>query len=243
MQKVILEVKNLSVSYHGAEVLSDVTFSAEKGDYIGIIGPNGAGKTTLLRAILGLADNRSGEVRINCSSIGYLQQRTTLADHRFPASVREIVMSGLVDSKGFPRIYGKGEREKADHILEVMGISDLRKRLIGKLSGGQLQKVLLARALVNDPEILFLDEPTAALDPESRENFYNLTSGINRSKGITVMFVSHDVLSIARYAGKVMHIDRTLRFFGPMEEFCSSEEYTRNNGFSQLNSYNRGYCK
>lgn len=240
---MILEVKGLSVSYHGVEVLSDVTFSADKGDYIGIVGPNGAGKTTLLRGILGLTENRSGEVAFHCGSIGYLQQRTTLADHRFPASVHEIVMSGLIDSRGFPRIYGRNERNKVDGILEIMGISDLSKRLVGKLSGGQLQKVLLARAIVNDPEILFLDEPTAALDPESRENFYELTGSINRTKNITVIFVSHDVLSVARYAGKVMHIDRTIRFFGSMKEFCASEEFTRNNGLNRLNSYDPGYCK
>lgn len=239
---MILEVKDLTVSYHGADVLSNITFSVDKGDYVGIIGPNGAGKTTLLRAVLGLTERKSGGVRINCATTGYLQQRTTLADHRFPASVHEIVMSGLVDSIGFPKIYGREERRKADEILEIMGISDLKNRLVGKLSGGQLQKVLLARALVNDPEILFLDEPTAALDPESRENFYSLTSGINRDRNITIMFVSHDVLSIARYAGKVMYIDRTLRFFGSMEDFCSTEEYIMNNGLSQLNSYNRGHC-
>ncbi len=240
---MILEVKDLTVSYHGVEVLSGVTFSVEKGDYIGIIGPNGAGKTTLLRGILGLADNISGEVKFNCSSTGYLQQRTALADHRFPASVQEIVMSGLVDTGSFPRIYGKADRDRVERILDVMGIADLGKRLVGKLSGGQLQKVLLARALVNEPEILFLDEPTAALDPESRENFYELTGSINRSRNITVIFVSHDVLSIARYAGKVMHIDRTLRFFGTMKEFCATEEFSRNNGFNRLNSYNGGYCR
>lgn len=240
---MILEVKDLSVSYHGVDVLSDVTFSADKGDYIGIVGPNGAGKTTLLRGILGLTENRSGDVILHCGSIGYLQQRTTLADHRFPASVHEIVMSGLIDTRGFPRIYGRSERNKVDGILEIMGISDLSKRLVGKLSGGQLQKVLLARAIVNDPEILFLDEPTAALDPESRENFYELTGSINRTKNITVIFVSHDVLSVARYAGKVMHIDRTIRFFGSMKEFCTSEEFTRNNGLNRLNSYDPGYCK
>lgn len=240
---MILEVNNLSVSYHGAEVLSGISFSVEKGDYIGIIGPNGAGKTTLIRGILGLAENRSGEVKIRCRSTGYLQQRTALSDYRFPASVHEIVMSGLIDGIGFPKFYMKKHRDKADEMLETMGIGDLKKRLIGKLSGGQLQKVLLARALVNEPEILFLDEPTAALDPESRENFYELTGSINRTRNITVMFVSHDVMAIARHAGKVMHIDRTLRFFGSMDEFCSSEEFVKNNGFNQLNSYSRGYCR
>lgn len=222
----ILDVKDLSVTYHNHQVLRNLTFSIEKGDYIAIAGPNGAGKTTLVKALLGLIDLSSGNVDFKTEKIGYLQQKISINDTKFPASVKEIIKSGLLMNKNFPRFYTKEDNEKVDHIINKIGIANLDNKLIGKLSGGELQKVLLARALVCDPDILFLDEPTTALDPASRDNFYKLLTELNEVEKIAIVMISHDVGSVGKYAKKMMYIDGKLIFYGTFDEFCHSEDMT-----------------
>lgn len=223
----LLEVDKLKVKYHSYEVLRDISFSIEKGDYVAVVGPNGAGKTTLIRALLGLIDNTEGTITFDSSKIGYLQQKISLGESKFPASVEEIIKTGLMIQKKFPKIFTKSDNEKIDEILHRIGIADLRNKLIGKLSGGELQKVLLARALISKPEILFLDEPTTALDPLSREKFYLLLKELNEQTNITILLVSHDIGTVGKYAKKMLYIDRTLVFFDTFDEFCKSSDMTK----------------
>ena len=126
--------------------------------------------------------------------------------------------------KKFPRRLTRSDRETVDKLLDDLGIYDIRAKLIGELSGGQQQRVLLARALVNDPELLILDEPTAALDPETRERFYHKIADVNRSRGVTVLLVTHDTGVIGQHASKMLYLDKRMLFFGSFDDFCHSPE-------------------
>ncbi|HOJ64936.1 MAG TPA: metal ABC transporter ATP-binding protein [Spirochaetota bacterium] len=222
----ILEIKDLNIIYQGYKILSNISFLVEKGDYIAIVGPNGAGKTTLIKAILGLIDINSGKISLTTDKIGYLQQRFFLNDPKFPANVKEIVKSGLLINKKFPKFYSRKDNDKVENILTKLDIKELENKIIGKLSGGEFQKVLLARALISNPEILFLDEPTTALDPVARDNFYNLIKDLNEKENLTILLVSHDIGSVGKYAKKILYLDQKLIFYGTFDEFCKSPDMT-----------------
>ncbi|MCM8813553.1 MAG: metal ABC transporter ATP-binding protein [Candidatus Omnitrophica bacterium] len=229
----IVEVENLSVYHQDTAVLSGASFSVESGDYLGIVGPNGSGKTTLIKTIVGIVPFAAGNIRImgeelrrfeRWSSLGYLPQKNNLVDPRFPASVAEIVESGLIATR--TRLSRRARARRVDEALSLLDIRDLASRLVGRLSGGQQQRVLLARALVNEPQLLFLDEPTTALDPQTRENFYALLQRLNRDRKITIMFISHDPGAIGEYASKLLYLDKRVIFHGTFDDFCHSPEMT-----------------
>lgn len=235
----VIDVKGLYCRYGSTHVLSDVTFQVAAGDYVGIVGPNGSGKSTLVRALLGLAGRDEGEITLfdtplaefnDWHQIGYLPQNLDLFASTFPATVTEVVRLGLLAGKRFPRRIGRADAASIDEVLELMGIHDLRGRLIGQLSGGQQQRVLLARALVNRPRLLIMDEPTAAIDPETRERFYTLLAEVNRDRNTTILLVTHDSATIGSCAGKLLYLDKRLIFYGTFREFCSSPEMTSHFG-------------
>jgi zinc transport system ATP-binding protein len=235
MSMNIISVDNVSVCYHSVEVVSDVSFNISAGDYLGIVGPNGSGKTTLIRAVLGLVQPLKGTISIfgqdvsefrGWNKIGYLPQRLFSFSPQFPATIKEIVALGLLAQKRFPK-YIRGSDEPA--INKVLGLFDLIKiknKLIGELSGGQQQRVLLARAMVGQPQVLVLDEPTTALDPEAREKFSAVLQELNKSFGLTIVLVTHDIMNIGRYASKLLYLDRKLIFHGSFDDFCSSSDVT-----------------
>ena len=233
MPDKIVSTKLLACSYREGRVLEDVSFRVERGDYVGIVGPNGSGKSTLVKALLGLVNICNGSAElfgVSLSSfsdwqrVGYLPQSLYLVNPVFPATVHETVGLGLLSRKSFPKSLNRGDKEKIDKTLDELGIYDLKLNLIGELSGGQLQRVLLARAIVNDPELLILDEPTAALDPETRERFYGMIADINRTRGVTVLLVTHDSGAIGQYASKMLYLDKRMLFYGSFDEFCLSPE-------------------
>jgi zinc transport system ATP-binding protein len=229
----IISVENLSVKIHNSVVLSDVSFKVKSGEYIGIVGPNGSGKSTLIRALLRLDDIDGGSIKImgkplaqfsDWHKIGYLPQATVVANKSFPASVGEVVATGLLGSKSFPRRFKKIDRDSVLQILETLDIADLYQAQIGKLSGGQSQRVFLARAMVSDPDILILDEPTAALDPVTRAHFYETIASLNKDRKKTILLITHDSSTIGNYAAKLLYLDRRLIFFGNFKEFCQSRD-------------------
>ena len=229
----VLSVKNLNVLYGSYEVLQDVTFNVEKGDYVALAGPNGAGKTTLAKTIIGLVTSYTGVIKLfeqnlkgfnDWHLIGYLPQRATAFNPLFPATVHEVVGTGLLSEKHFPRYFDRKDEEEIDRTLNLMGISNLKGKLIGELSGGQQQRVFLARSLVSNPELLILDEPSTALDPSSRESFLELLKKLNREIGITVLLITHDTSQIGKYADKLLYLDKKVIFFGGFADFCRSEE-------------------
>lgn len=229
----IISVENLSVKMHNSVVLSDISFEVTSGEYIGIVGPNGSGKSTLIRCLLRLNDIDGGSIEIMGKSltefsewhrIGYLPQATVVANKSFPASVGEIVATGLLGCKSFPRRFKKPDRDRVLEMLETLDIADLYQEQIGKLSGGQSQRVFLARAMVSDPDILILDEPTAALDPVTRAQFYETIAALNRDRKKTILLITHDSSTIGNYAAKLLYLDRRLIFFGNFKEFCQSQD-------------------
>ncbi|HIJ81986.1 MAG TPA: metal ABC transporter ATP-binding protein [Desulfuromonadales bacterium] len=233
MSAEIVVTSQLSCCYREGNVLEDVSFAVEQGDYVGIVGPNGSGKSTLVRSLLGLAAVCGGQARLfgrlvpdfrDWHKIGYLPQSLHLVNPVFPATVHETVGLGMLSHKRFPKRLNREDNTRIDETLDELGVYDLKSKRIGELSGGQLQRVLLARAIVNRPELLILDEPTAALDPETRGRFYELISDINRQRGVTVLLVTHDSGAIGQYASKMLYLDKRLLFYGSFDEFCHSPE-------------------
>ena len=233
----IIRVENLSFNYSQTEILKDISFIVEPGDFIGLAGPNGAGKTTLIKVILGLLPITNGRLELfgeqqktfsDWSKIGYLPQKLATINSLFPATVKEVVALGLLSEKKLPKGIKNNDNKKVEVILEELGISDLKKRMLSELSGGQQQKVFLARSLVSNPEILIFDEPSTALDPESREAFFQLIKRLNQKNGIAIILITHDTSYIGKYANKFLYIDKELIYFGKFSDFCQS---------TKMNSY------
>ncbi len=233
----LIRIENLTVRYGKHEALTGITFTVEKGDYIGIVGPNGCGKTTLVKTLLGLNQPAEGSVVFSDQAfghqgfLGYLPQKAMAADRVFPATVKEIIATGLLQRKGFRFRLSSEEQHQIDAVLERLKIQDLKAKRIGSLSGGQMQRVLLGRALVGKPGLLILDEPTSALDPQIREEFYTLLHSLNKDEGVTILLISHDIGSVGRYTNKMLYLDRILVFYGGYENFCGSPEMTRYFGY------------
>lgn len=222
-----ISINNLFVRYGSEMVLSDINCVIERGDFLAVAGPNGSGKTTLIKTIVGLLTPVEGSIIFNdgeqngvCGDcIGYLPQKSTSVDPLFPTSVREVVASGLEKR----RVYDASDKEQVEEILHILEIHDLANKRVGLLSGGQQQRVHLARALVSNPSLLVLDEPTAALDPHTRECFYKTIAALNAEHHITVIMVTHDVSAIRDYARSVLYLDRKLQYYGSMKEYFSQD--------------------
>ncbi|MEW6570888.1 MAG: metal ABC transporter ATP-binding protein [Nitrospirota bacterium] len=235
MSMSIIYVENLSFRYNSVEVLSNISFNVEYGDYVGLVGPNGSGKTTLIKIILGLVRAEKGKLSLfgerpdnfkEWFRVGYLPQKLAHFNPYFPATVKEVVSLGLFSKKVFPKRVKEEDEKALEEAMKLMDVLDIKNKLIGELSGGQQQRVLVARAVVNKPELLILDEPTTALDPEAREIFFQTVGELNRIKRVTVVLVTHDIANIGKYASKLMYLDKKLVFYGSFEEFCISQSMT-----------------
>ena len=221
----VVNVDNLTFCYNGLEVISNISFAVKKGDYLGIAGPNGSGKSTLIKNILGILRPQKGAVDIfgqpltsfrQWNRIGYLPQRISALNNHFPSTVEEIVQLGMA----------KRNTIALKRSLELMGIAHLAARLIGELSYGEQQRTMLARTLISLPDLLIFDEPTTALDPETRDIFYSLTDEMNRTNGTTIVLITHDTSVIGKYARNLLYLDKKLIFSGTFEDFCVSPDMT-----------------
>lgn len=231
--KTILDIQNLSVHYGQAEALHNITCKIQAGDFIGLVGPNGAGKTTFAKSILGLIPISSGSITFfdevigkshNFSKIGYLPQNHNSINASFPALVEEIVLLGLLSKKKSIKFFTKRDKIEVLDTLESLEIASLKHKTLAEISGGQQQRVLLARALVSKPEILILDEPSTALDPNSRDSFFILLKELNIINKTTIILITHDTGYIGKYANKLLYIDSRLVFFGDINDFCGSTD-------------------
>ena len=209
-------INELCFSYGETPVLDRLSMVVEEGDFMGLLGPNGGGKTTLVKLILGLLKPTCGEINLfgtpqqkfrDWRLIGYVPQTATNFDRRFPISVEEVVSMGC----------DKPDKDAVNGALKKVDIINLAKRRIGELSGGQQQRAFIARALVSDPRLLILDEPTAGIDLESNDRFYSLLKDLNKS-GITILLVSHDVGTITQNANRVACIAGNLFYHCPAQE-------------------------
>ena len=222
-----VEISNLTVKYPEVVALDDVSFVIEQGDFLGIIGPNGAGKSTLFDSMLGLNTTYTGTIKFfdqditkskkYHKEIGYVPQKPEF-EKNFPATVSDVVRMGLRN---------ESDENKIDEILQQLWIHELRNRRIGELSGGQLQRVFIAKALVNNPKILILDEPVTGVDQQSIELFFNILRELNSKQGITIIWSSHDLDAVNRLANHVACLNRTLFFHGESEKFFSNDELVK----------------
>ena len=216
---IILSVKDLTVKFDSVLALDNVSLDVKKGDFLAIIGPNGGGKTTFLRTILGLVKKEKGEILLNNKDIeksryliGYVPQ-FSYVDRKFPISVLEVVMTGILKPGINPFFkFSKNDKNLALEKLKMVGIDHLADRQIADLSGGEFQRLLIARALATEPKILFLDEPTASVDPYSREQIYTLLQELNKS--ITVVMVTHDMHVVSKIVKSVACLNKTLTYHG-----------------------------
>ncbi len=221
----LISCKNLSVAYDGKAVVNSLSFSVDEGDAVCIVGENGSGKTTLMKSLLGLVKTSGGCIEFSDglfqNEIGYLPQQTEVQKD-FPAGVNEIVLSGCLNKMKSP-FFSKNEKAKAAYNMELLGITDLKKRCYQELSGGQQQRVLLARALCATSKLLLLDEPVAGLDPIVTAELYDLIKKLNREDKITVIMVSHDIPGSMDIANKILHLNHNGSFFGTTEEYEKSD--------------------
>ena len=216
----LINVNHLTLGYEHQEVIKDLSFTVEKGDFITIIGANGSGKSTLVKGLLGLIKPMQGDIQyhIDTKQIGYMPQETKI-DATFPASVEEIVLSGTLNRLGHRPFYGKKERKLADDSLALLDILELKKKSFADLSGGQRQKVLLSRALSATRELLILDEPSNNLDFSSREEFYKIIHRLNKEEGITILMITHDLDMHAIAGNKSIAFEDQEIFVGKIEDY------------------------
>jgi len=208
--KKLLEIKDLSAGYDGNIVLENISLEIFSNDFIGVIGPNGGGKTTLIKTVLGLVKPISGEMHLLISkkNIGYLPQVNQI-DKRFPISVIDVVRSGKANTALFSSFHkNKQEKEKAESLLQEMGILAIRNKSIGELSGGQMQRVFLCRALMNEPELLVLDEPSTYVDNNFEGELYLKLKELNNR--MAILLISHDVGTISFFVKTIACVNRSL---------------------------------
>jgi zinc transport system ATP-binding protein len=232
----LVELEHVCFDYGSERVLDEVDLTVRAGDFLGIIGPNGSGKTTLLRIVLGLLAPGCGHVRVfgrdvrefrEWHRIGYVPQKAVAFEARFPASVFEVVLSGRSGRAGLGRRFRAGDRERALHALETVGMVDYRERLIGRLSAGQQQRAFIARALASEPELLLLDEPTVGVDVDAQDQFYSLLQHLNRDLGTALVLISHDVAVIAKEVRQLACLNRRLVFHGSPQDAIDSGAVTQ----------------
>jgi len=233
--KNIIETKNISFAYGKEDVLKNITLDIHQGDYIGMLGPNGAGKTTLFKIMLGLLRPKMGTVKLfgediskfkDWQKIGYVPQTATNFDANFPATVFEVVAMGLSKKSHWFNRKTKTDLKRIATALEEVNMLPYQDRLIGDLSGGQQQRVFIARALVNNPEVLFLDEPTAGVDSATQNGFYEMLQTLNKNLGITLVLVSHDIERLTKEVMHIVCVDRTLTCHTSPEEYLKESEST-----------------
>jgi zinc transport system ATP-binding protein len=227
-QSSLIKIKNLSFRHQGREpILQNISFSVAPGDYVGIIGPNGSGKTTFLKLILGLLPLQSGKVELfgkpienfhEWEKIGYVSQVGFEGETNFPATVEEVIAAGYLSKSFFlTKKERKTLRSKIKAVADMVDIHHLLKRRIGELSGGEEQRAFIAQALISDPVLLVLDEPTAGIDAAAEESFYSLLERLNHTYGKTILLVSHDLEALAHHTKTALCINRRIVYTGPAE--------------------------
>lgn len=224
----LIEIKNLSAGYDNRTVLHDINLTIYERDFLGIIGPNGGGKTTLIKCILGLLKPTAGEIlyhscppspseiancqlsTVNCQlSMGYLPQYSSI-DRKFPITVEEVILSGLSSKKPLVSRFTARHREKASAVIARMGLEGMEQRAIGALSGGQLQRALLGRAIISDPQVVILDEPSTYIDKRFEARLYELLAEIN--KDCAIILVSHDIGTVLQQVKSIACVNETLDY-------------------------------
>lgn len=216
---MILEVKNLKVSYNNHTAIEKVSFKVKQGEYIALVGENGSGKSTLIKTIMGLKKQDSGEVKfdVDLSEVSYLAQ-TDLKEIDFPAISKEIIMTGCQKHGKLP-FYTSQDKASFKEIVKELRIEDLVNKRIGDLSGGQKQRVLLARSLIRNPKIIILDEPQTGLDIKIAKDLYKILAKLNKEKDVTIIMATHDLDELEEIKPRIIVIAKTIKYDGKFEDW------------------------
>lgn len=210
----MITIENLYFAYNGqANILNDVCLHIQEGDYISVVGDNGCGKTTLMRLILGFLKPGKGEVRVFTKSIGYVPQKNDFSNTAFPITVHEVLHS-------YYRLLRLKDKNRIQEVLDFVGMSEYRNSLMGNLSGGQTQKILIARALLGNPRLLVLDEPSTGVDMDSQKEIYALLKSLSVQQKITVVSVEHNIEAAVFHSTKIFHMKNG------RGHMCSPDKYT-----------------
>lgn len=226
----VIRLEGVCVDRDGVRVLEDLSFEVQSGEFVGLIGPNGAGKTTLLRTMLGILRVSAGRIEVfgrdpaakgAVEGIGYVPQRQVVP-REFPASASDVVMMGRLRELGRLRRPRRQDHDEVERCLERVGIADLADKPVGRLSGGEQRRVLLAQALCASRKLLILDEPTIGLDLPGEQEFYSLLRRLQGELSLTVVAVSHDLLALAGEASQLICINRRMHIHGNPEDVVHS---------------------
>jgi zinc transport system ATP-binding protein len=233
----VIKLEKVTYKYNSDLVLDNISFKADQGDLLGIIGPNGAGKTTLFSLILGLLEGYQGKITVFgedirnnrkiLKKVGYIPQKNII-DQGFPATVEEIVSLGVFERK---------TKDKIISAINTVGLLEQKHKRIGELSGGQQQRILIAKALVNEPQLLILDEPTTGIDLETQNKFYALLRKLNSENKITIILASHDLDAINKLANKIACVNRKMSFHGDAREFFGNEQLLKSYSESSMQAH------
>jgi zinc transport system ATP-binding protein len=228
----VLRLKDVSFEYAGISVVDHVSMHVAPGEFTAVVGPNGSGKTTLVKLALGLLKPSTGNVLLfgetpsrfkEWGRLGYVPQVAAGIQQRFPATVAELVAHGLYSGISPRTFWRRSASPKVLEALRDVGMAEVRDRRVGELSVGQQQRVLVARALVREPELLVLDEPAAGVDASGEDQLYTLLRRLNTERGISILMVSHDIGAVMREADTVACINRSLVFHGAPHALTSTE--------------------
>ncbi|MEE8825374.1 zinc import ATP-binding protein ZnuC [Lentilactobacillus sunkii] len=216
MRETLISVENLSLNFPNHQVLSDLSFDVQRGEFLGIIGENGVGKTTLIRVILNQLKPSSGRIRIKDGlRIGYVPQFRNV-DVEYPLSIEDFISLNFTGIK-LPWLSRK-EKQKIQKVIKQVNLEHISKRPLGLASGGEKQKAYLAQALINDPDLLILDESTASLDPNTKRELLDVVLRLNKELGLTIIFVSHDMQVIHEYPDHFLWLTKDGYTSGPISE-------------------------
>jgi zinc transport system ATP-binding protein len=218
----IIDIRQLDFAYGQQLVLKQIDLRIEPGTTLGVIGPNGGGKTTLIRLLLGLMPPTRGTLRIDGleprravrrgNVVGYLPQNPQLPGGNFPLSVRQLVRLGLAGKTGMLRYYAREDLRFTEELIERVGLKDSGEQPVGQLSGGQLQRALIARTLAPRPKLLLLDEPTTGIDRAGQIHFVEFIQSLKSDLGLTVIFVSHDLRAVTSISDRIACLNVTLHY-------------------------------
>lgn len=238
MARTLINIRNVSYRYHDVDVLKNIDLTVKEGEFWALIGPNGSGKSTLIKLLLGLLPIQKGEIEWfgepiqqlkNRDQIGYVSQKSNAFNSSFPATVFEVVRSGLVSQKGLFSRFTKADEAKVHEALQLVQMDQFANRSIGQLSGGQQQRAFIARALVSDPRILIMDEPTVGIDQQNVKKFYELLHRLNEQQGIAILLVTHEIDLVTSLASHVACLNQTMHFHGGQQQYeqLDDEQYSK----------------
>lgn len=229
----VIKFNNVSFGYKDDTILENIDFKVEKGDYIGVIGQNGAGKSTFLKLMINEIKPIIGNIDIlgedinkfnKWNEIGYVNQKSNSFSSSFPITVSEVVSLNLVSKIGVFKRVKKEHKNEVDRVLKLVGMYEYKDRLIGSLSGGQQQKVFIARELIKSPKILFLDEPTVGIDVNGQKEFYKILKDLNKELNLTIIIVSHDLFIVKEQVKKLAFIkDKKIKVIDNSEKYISED--------------------